>query len=813
MPNAIIDLQFSEYYTCAMDDFKNDNKKTYHIGVLIGNAGTEHPREVITGVYDSVREENVEMTLFLGSQGQALDFWKQTNEITSTTFNYQYNNLYDYALLGEMDALVIAYGTICIFFSKKDQDAFLPKFRGIPLVVLEAFEDDSDNTYLITDNYQGQYDLIDHLASVHNYKKILYLSGPNNSIEASLRKKAYFDVMQKYNLPVTDSMVIEGDFTHKVEYQVEKLLDENPDADALACANDEMAAAAYNVCRNRGIIVGQDLAITGYDDVDISMRLDPPLTTANQDGVAMGYESIKTAISLCENNLEESRYLSAPIQLRGSCGCDFSYIKEDKELINSYNLIESVDDYAHIYDTSLIAFDLAKRNRNVSFSYRQLFINASKRLLAFIIKIRDNAIPITDKEYITQSVLSQCRKVFNTNYNEFRTHFSLSKTINIVRMILDHESNNSTDYLVVQTFNTINSTISSYIESLIAHYTNENTSELRLNNHMISYAIQSLMECSENDELFYKRIMNILKERKVNNAYLYMNEEPIRLVKGQETSCPDSMYMAVQMVNGVINVMPSHNVKISKVSGFSRFYPNDEVKHQYSAFLLFQEEEQYGLLIIECNFDEIDDLSCIALQISTALSYKDLRAKEAASRKNLIDALDELEEKNKVLSLISSNDHLTNLYNRRGFMEQVLKMQHERIGKKAFLFFFDLDHLKEINDVFGHAEGDFAIINAANTLKSLFDNCGIISRLGGDEFVGVISYDGMDDNTGTKIIKRLGDFTSRFNMTSQKPYYIELSTGYTCFEFDKNLDINDVLKRADEVLYEAKQKRRKTIKK
>jgi len=785
--------------------------KTYHIGVLIGNAGTEHPREIITGVYDCVREENVEMTLFLGTQGQALDFWKQTNEITSSTYNYQYNNLYDYALLGEMDALVVSYGTICIFFSAREQDAFLSKFEGIPMVVLEAYNQGEENTYLITDNYQGQYDLIEHLASVHGYRKILYLSGPHNSIEASLRKKAYYDVMQKYGLPVTDSMVIEGDFTHKVEPLIEKLLDDNPDTDALACANDEMAAAAYNVCKRRNIAIGTDLAITGYDDVDISMRLDPPLTTVNQDGVAMGYEAIKAVLNTCRGEKEESRYMPAPLQIRGSCGCDFSYIKEDKELLESYSLIESSEDYSQIYNTALVAFDLVKRNRNVPYSYRQLFINSCKRLLSFMLKIRNNELPIDDREYISQAVLGECRKVFNSNFAEFRIHYSLSKTLNIVRMILDYESTKCNDNSVILTYSIINSAMSSYIETLVAHYNEESTAQLRLDNHMISYAIQSLMECSDNDKLFYTRVMNILKERKVNNAFLYLNETPIRLVKGQETSCPDSMFMAVQMVNGVINVMPSKNVRITKTSGFANFYPDDEIKHQYSAVLLFQEEEQYGLLVAEASFDVIDDLQCIALQISTALSYKDLRAKEAASRKELYSTLEKLEEKNKVLSLISSNDQLTSLYNRRGFMEQVLRMQNERIGKSAFLFFFDLDHLKEINDVFGHAEGDYAIINAANTLKSLFDNCGIISRLGGDEFVGVISYDDMDDSVGLKIINRLKDFTSRFNAASDKPYYIEMSTGYTSFVFDKSLDINEVLKQADSVLYEAKQKRRSTI--
>ena len=794
-----------------MEKYDNTKEKIYHIGVLIGNAGTEHPRELITGIYDCVREENAEITLFLGSQGHALDFWKQSSETTSTTYNYQYNCLYDYALLGQMDALVIAFGTISIFFKNEEQDSFLDKFKDIPTVVLEHVEDDTSNTYLMSDNYSGMEAVIEHLVAVHGYKKILLLSGPNNSMEAQLRKKAYYDVMARHNITVLDSMIVEGDFTPMVESQIEQLLDTNPNAEAIACANDEMANAAYNVCRRRGITVGKDLAITGYDDVDLGSRLDPPLTTSNQDGLTMGYESIKAAIDICRTGQGKSRIIPAPLIVRGSCGCDYHFIKVDSQLIDAFHSINSLDDADNIHNTVLVALNLAKRNRNVPSVYQKSFIDAFKNLLIFIIKIRNGEISGQDRDYIRQFVLNEARQLFNSNYEEFIIHFNLSKTLNLVRMLLDHEIADASEYDKVVAYNRVGANLSAYIESLVAHYDAEKTENLIQSNKAISFAIQIMMENSNNDEAFYLHIMQLIKERNVGNAFLYLNTEPIHLAKDQATFCPNEMILAAQMINGSIKVMSSENIIINKSCGFSAFYPNDGKRHHYSAFLLFQEELQYGLLVCETSYNELDDISCMALQISTALSYKHLRAKEEASRKQLYDALNELEEKNKVLSIISSNDQLTNLYNRRGFMEQMFSMLHKYEGRQAYLFFFDLDHLKEINDVFGHTEGDYAITSSAYLLKSLFDNEGIIARLGGDEYVGVLLQDDSTPQLGDDIVSKLKGLTDNFNSISSKPYYIELSAGYTHFTFDDSLDIKRILTEADTILYEAKTKRRKTV--
>ena len=170
----------------------------------------------------------------------------------------------------------------------------------------------------------------------------------------------------------------------------------------------------------------------------------------------------------------------------------------------------------------------------------------------------------------------------------------------------------------------------------------------------------------------------------------------------------------------------------------------------------------------------------------------------------------EVREKNEVLNFLSESDALTGSLNRRGFMEKAVQMNRENAGKEMLILFADLDHLKEINDSFGHIEGDFAIRRCAEILKSAVGENGVTGRIGGDEFCAMIP--GNEDD-GQRIREQIRRESDEFNCDSDKPYYVELSVGYHVVRCGSELVISDVLKDADKALYEEKKKRRKSVKK
>ncbi len=160
-----------------------------------------------------------------------------------------------------------------------------------------------------------------------------------------------------------------------------------------------------------------------------------------------------------------------------------------------------------------------------------------------------------------------------------------------------------------------------------------------------------------------------------------------------------------------------------------------------------------------------------------------------------------LEEKLQSMSLV---DDLTGLYNRRGFFalsEQQLKIM-ERTKQEALIFFVDLDNLKQINDTLGHQAGDNAIIEVASVLKETFRKSDIIGRLGGDEF-SVFAIDATRE-MGALLINRLQDALEVTNQLKPQKYMLSLSTGIARYDPDSPSSLDELIARADALMYEKK---------
>ena len=138
-------------------------------------------------------------------------------------------------------------------------------------------------------------------------------------------------------------------------------------------------------------------------------------------------------------------------------------------------------------------------------------------------------------------------------------------------------------------------------------------------------------------------------------------------------------------------------------------------------------------------------------------------------------------------------------------------MIHSTDKKDAILFIADLDHLKEINDCFGHVAGDFALRESARILEKTFGKDGQVARIGGDEFVAILPYDYRLD--GEDYIRKIKEACDKVNRKSDKEFYVEMSVGYTVFRCDSSVDFNYLLSNSDRMLYEAKQLRRKSVRK
>ena len=184
-------------------------------------------------------------------------------------------------------------------------------------------------------------------------------------------------------------------------------------------------------------------------------------------------------------------------------------------------------------------------------------------------------------------------------------------------------------------------------------------------------------------------------------------------------------------------------------------------------------------------------------------------------QKNLHDRVKELEEAiverqraEEALRNLSLTDHMTGLYNYRGFF--TLAEHHARIARRtaqsSLLIYGDMDGLKQINDTFGHAEGSVAISKVADVLRKTFREYDIVARLGGDEFAVLAPNVSAWEVGG--MLERLNENLRAYNDEANHPWTLSLSIGEIMIDPREEVTIEEHIERADKAMYKDKRKKR-----
>ena len=154
----------------------------------------------------------------------------------------------------------------------------------------------------------------------------------------------------------------------------------------------------------------------------------------------------------------------------------------------------------------------------------------------------------------------------------------------------------------------------------------------------------------------------------------------------------------------------------------------------------------------------------------------------------------------------ATTDELTGLYNRRGFNQFVrftLSVARRR-AEPLTLGWLDLDRFKEINDRYGHEEGDKALKAMASLMQASFREADLLVRFGGDEFA--VLFADTDEQGACNAMQYLIEQVASYNASPLHPWSLHFSWGLSEFDHNSN-DIQQWLKNADRKMYSMKQQR------
>lgn len=774
-----------------------EQQKQPTVAILLASTQNEYSDDLIEGFYTCAKEENVNLIFLLRATSpfheHEVSFGNE-----ELIYNIQFGSIFDYVPAIKPDALIVAYGSLCGRRDVPIKRVLTERYGDVPILFIEDNSGDPNVPYVIPDNYGGMYRCVEHLVRDHGYRKVAFVAGPKKNFESNERLRAYRDVCAAYGLEVPESYVVYGDYSEHVDEKVELLLDRNPGLQAIAFANDNMAKAGYRVCADRNLMVGRDLAITGFDDVSIARTMTPPLTSVMHSSFLYSYEALQNALALIRG--EECAYRDIPTHLciRESCGCSMQngfYKTEEK---NPQKIQEYIRTQMDILLEELffaIPFMHEKEkytehlNHYFDVIYQDIFAGEAENLR---------------RDLLIYHINELCK------VRHISSQMSLEKILELTRNLMNDTWKEKMRSALAETIELAQRTVHSHVVLSLQ----DNTEVGHLQSWFLSSFMAELLMLNSSASDNMRHILMQIQRMNIPATYFFLYEDP---VYNHGWSLPEHPTQNLALAgyyneDGLYTAETLKQEIVMEQGGGVCAFLKQNGKRFYFTFPLFSGDEQYGIMVCEIEPKDVYFMLSCSMQLGTLLQVLRIDEAEKEAQRELKESLELIREKNAILSSISENDELTGLFNRRGFVEKAIYTIKENTGKQAWLLFGDLDHLKEINDSFGHNAGDTALRQCGEYLRNALPKDAIISRFGGDEYVALVTAD-EDLTFGEECARRIKRESTVFNSQSSLDFYIEMSVGISGFLCAESVDLRELLQQSDKILYLEKQKRRESIRK
>jgi LacI family transcriptional regulator len=196
---------------------------------------------------------------------------------------------------------------------------------NIPYVFAGRPVEAPDVSYIDVDNIAGAYSAIAHLAQL-GHRKIATVTGALNTSVGRDRLEGYQRAVRERGLEADDSLIVEGDFTEFGAYYATKRLLQNNLPEAIFCASDTMAIGVMKAIRDEGLLVPDDIALVGFDDLLPATLTVPQLTTVRQPVRRFGFKAVEILIDIINNGPQPPRRImfGTELVIRGTCGSTYA---------------------------------------------------------------------------------------------------------------------------------------------------------------------------------------------------------------------------------------------------------------------------------------------------------------------------------------------------------------------------------------------------------------------------------------------------------------------------------------------------------
>ncbi len=303
-----------------------DGEKMRKIALFVGEVAAEYQSEAAGGIIEEVQKQGYSLHIFNNFGSYSPNIFHCCGE----------KSIIQIPDLASYDGVILAGDTFNVEGMYEELTEMLQKSASCPIICLR--QEDPRFYSILTENFEPVRNMVEHFIQVHGFRHICFMSGKREMKDAQLRLKAYRDTMEKYGLPVTEHNIFYGNYWKNMGDEALDWFLEGEKApqgssilpQAIVCANDYMAISICDALHKRGILVPEQVCVSGFDDVEESRVSIPSLTTIKVNYRDMGRRAMQMLENLWQGRDAREGIGSVEIvsKYRGSCGCAQSIDEE-----------------------------------------------------------------------------------------------------------------------------------------------------------------------------------------------------------------------------------------------------------------------------------------------------------------------------------------------------------------------------------------------------------------------------------------------------------------------------------------------------
>lgn len=282
------------------------------IGLILHNIHEEYCVELIKGVERFCNEQNYQLILFPINAKLSEEFG----------FEYRHHAIKELINKNNIDGAIFSSGALCSYIEKDEFKKDLDRITPLPIVNIGL--EISGYSYVSSNTNTAFKNNITHLITKHKKSKFLLLTSHNSNYDSAERKKCFYEVIEKFNIPKESVKEINAEFNRgKAKEKISIYLEKNGlDFECIICLNDSMAFGAIEYLTEKNYSIPNDIIVTGFDNSIRATFSIPTLSTIDPQISKQGFEAGKIINKLFLANSGPSyAIVDAKEKYRVSCGC------------------------------------------------------------------------------------------------------------------------------------------------------------------------------------------------------------------------------------------------------------------------------------------------------------------------------------------------------------------------------------------------------------------------------------------------------------------------------------------------------------